>query len=303
MNRLSMAGILAWSVAGVVPVGCAQQPEKTQAPAPRSETGRGEFATADELLTALEKADAGMVTLTADIVYDRTFEIQGDRQLRKGKLYFENRDPRRFAVQFDELWIGDVVRKEKQVVVFDGEWFVEKNFGPKQMIKRQVVAPGQKFDPLKIGEGPLPIPIGQKKADVMMRFVTTMLPEADGLGAQGDDRASMADANELKNHVEGATQVRLEPKPEFVRETDFKEIRLWYRRDKTGNLLPVMARTISRNMDVSVVRLSKVQVQMKGKEPNAAAAIPADVMNVVAPPSGWEFRQESFHRHVEDERK
>ena len=40
-----------------------------------------------------------------------------------------------------------------------GEWFVEKLGNDKQMFKRAIIAPGEKIDPLRIGEGPFPLPI------------------------------------------------------------------------------------------------------------------------------------------------
>src|SRR5262245_30412700 len=46
----------------------------------------GRINTADDLLLALENADADLRSLSADLRYDRTFEIAGDRQVREGKL-------------------------------------------------------------------------------------------------------------------------------------------------------------------------------------------------------------------------
>lgn len=290
MAHLAMAFVAGWGAWFAAVPACTQQPvvEPPQAPS-------GEFATADALLAALEKADAGMETLTANISHDVRFEIQGDRQVRKGKLYFENQTPRKFAVLFEELWIGDVVRKEQQLIVFDGEWLVEKNFKEKMMIKRQVVPPGQKFDPLKIGEGPLPIPLGQKKADVMLRFQAELKPVHDGLApADEADASEKAEAQAFMRHVEGATQIRLIPRPEFIRDTEFSEVSLWYRRDKDGVLLPVMARTVGKNFNTTVVQLSGVHLQRQGQPRNPNADIPADLVRIDAPPAGWDFEQIPF---------
>ena len=60
-----------------------RQPE-AQPPAP----AQGQIKTADDLLDALETADKDLVSLTAQVKFDRTFEIQGDRQTRIGKLWF-----------------------------------------------------------------------------------------------------------------------------------------------------------------------------------------------------------------------
>jgi hypothetical protein len=252
-------------------------------------------------MTALERADEGLISLTAKVEYDKTFELQGDRQLRKGKLYFVNKEEgkpgeRRFAIVFNELWIGDVVRKEEQIFVFDGQWLVEKDPAHKEFHKRQIVPPGEHFDPLRIGEGPLPIPIGQKRADIEQRFDATLLPAADGLVATADaDAAEKSEVENRKEHVADGWQIKLIPKPAFERESDFKEVRLWYKREK-GDLLPVMARTVNRDGDMSVVKLSDVQVQKQGVAKNAAAEVPQDVIDTRPPKEGWNIDIQEFRR-------
>lgn len=309
-NMMKKSAVLFVWAAACVPLlaggACAQQP----AAAPSSGGG---FADADALLGALERADEGMVTLTANIVYDKTFEVQGDPQTHKGKLYFVNKEQsepgmppaksggRKFAIEFTELWIGDVVRKDQEVYVFDGQWLVDKNFKQKQFIKKQVVPPGEKFDPLRVGEGPFPIPLGQKRADIQKRYVTALLPADDGLKAAED--ASEAERRQMekrKTHTAGAWQVKLDPRPEFVRDSDFKEIRLWYKRDGEGNLLPVMSRTIDKEGNVSVVALTEVQVQMEGKPRNQAAAVPKAVIDTDPPRDGWNVDIQEFRRHKEE---
>lgn len=314
MKRSFTALVGAWAVVSLplLAGSCvAQEPVKQEA---GGNVG-GEFADADALLTALEKADEGMVTLTAKVVYEKTFEIQGDQQTRKGKLYFVNKQEaaagaapakaggaggRKFAIVFDELWIGDVVRKDQEVFVFDGQWLVEKNFKEKNFIKRQVVPPGEKFDPLRIGEGPFPLPLGQKKADIQKRYVATLLPAGDGLKAADD--ASEADKKTIekrKAHTAGSWQVKLDPKPEFAREDSFKEIRLWYKRGSDGNLMPVMSRTVDTEGNVSVVALSDVQLQGVGKPVNEKAKVPREIVDTESPSlkDGWNVDVQEFRRH------
>ena len=192
---------------------CAQEPPAPAAPvaAQPAAAQPGEFASADDLLKAMERADENLTSLTADIRYDRTFELQGDRQVRTGKLYFVSggkpgaegapATERRFAVAFKDLLVGDTFREEPKSYTFDGQWLVEKypKENPPLFIKRQVVPPGQKFDPLRIGEGPFPLPIGQKAADIRQRFDVQLLPAAAGLDAAADaepaDKASAEKCN------------------------------------------------------------------------------------------------------------
>lgn len=271
-------------------------PEKTPAPVPGNAQlkvqtrvlDRG-YANADELLTALETADAGMTTLTADIVYDKTFGTAGDRQARVGKLYFQSLPPdvavpepgmkrdRRFAIHFETLVVGQREEADPQIYIFDGTWLLEKRPNDKRFVRRQVVPAGEQFDPLKIGEGPLPIPIGQRKDDILSRYDAELLPAADGL----------TDAKQLA-FVEGAYQLKLIPKPERRHEDKFAEIRLWYKADKdVGNrLIPRMARTMTSAADLgaqegdeSLVRLVKVRVNDD---------IPAGMIDPKPPGEGWD---------------
>lgn len=307
-------GVLAGAAAG-----CAQPPVEPPPPSasaaqpatlPPVASPTGEFATADDLLTALERADENLVSLTAGVRYDRTQELQGDRQIRMGTLYFVSgkADPaapvmpdssgapsRKFAVKFDQLRVGDVVRNETKTFIFDGEWLVEKypQEKPPLFLKKQVVPPGQKFDPLKIGEGPFPLPIGQRAADIKSRFSVELLPPATGLETPTDATPSeQGDAEQLRQFVDGSSELRLIPKPGASPDdqVNFKEIRLWYRRDKTGGLLPRMARTVDKAGDISVVQLINVAVQVAGAPPNSAAKVPPDMLDTTEPAreSGWD---------------
>ncbi len=209
-----------------------------------------ELDTADGLLTALETADRNLRTFTAGIQYTKKFaDIEGgDRQMWRGKLSFDSEAARgdiparkRFAVIFDTLLVGQgkdaVKRTETKHLVFDGEWFVERNASAKQFTKRRVVAPGQRADPLKLGEGPFPLPIGQKKQDILSRFVATVVPYGDGL-----DDAEPAVRERYKDTV----QLKLTPRIMGRDARDFVEIRIWYIINSPGgktDLLPRLART------------------------------------------------------------
>lgn len=236
---------------------------------PAAPAASGDIASAEDLLAALEKADESLRTLTADVMYDKTFDIGGDRQVRWGKLYFSDNKgegkarSRKFAVNFERLRVGDRLEKEPKIYIFDGQWLVEKLPTQKQFIKRQIVAAGEQFDPLKIGEGPMPIPIGQRKDDTLARYSAELLAPDVGLTLpEGDTDAALA---QLLEHVKGTMQLRLTPRPGSEEARDFREVRLWYRRveqsEQAGGgarFLPVMARTVSRAEDVSLVRLTNV---------------------------------------------
>lgn len=248
----------------------------TDAPA-KGLAPQGHFATAEALLDALETADIDLRRLSAEIMYDRTFALAGDRQIRVGELNFvsgEKRQGRKFAVRFDTLIIGDSRRDEVKQYIFDGQWLVEKTPGEKRFVKRQIVPPGQNFDPLRVGEGFMPIPIGQRKADILKRYVATLAPLDEGL----------EDA-ELKKFVKDCTQLKLTPRPDLAEEDQFSEIRLWYLGGHSDEkLLPRLARAVNIAEDVSLVRLINVKT---GDE----AVLKDGAMDTTTPAAaeGWEI--------------
>lgn len=270
-------------------------PPAAQPVASRPAAAEPEFRTAEDLLAALETADRDLHTLSAEIRYTREFgSIEGNTQQEwTGVLHYnanltgdgptqgpgdggQARPARRgFAVLFDESILDNRRRKERRDFVFDGEWLVERLHGERQMIRRRVVPPGQVADPLRIGEGPFPIPIGQKREDILARYTAELLPAAGGL-----DRSKPKEASIMKFTV-GMDQLRLVPRPERADEDDFEEIRLWYKRSEDGRLLPQLARTISDSGDESLVILRDVRVN----EP-----LPEGAMDTAQPPAGWDVR-------------
>lgn len=239
----------------------------------------------EQLLKELEQADVGLRTLAADISYDRRLMLQGDRHVRQGKLFFrsepshegaapEGKGRRAFAIDFERLYIGGRRDDETQRWIFDGEWLAEIRPAQRQFVKRRIAPPDSDFDPLAIGEGPLPIPIGQKAADILARYDARLLGAPDGL----------ADEESLVRFVEGSHQLRLIPKTGDPDEQEFEEIRLWYRWDeKAGRFLPRLAKTVNAAGDESFVQLVRVTVN---------GPVDASVFDIEAPAddSGWDVQ-------------
>ncbi|GEM_PF-1464597 len=235
------------------------------------------LSAAEQFLTELESADQGLRTLRTGIQYDRVFELQGDRQVWEGTLLYQSSEPvngrpgagaaaipaaRKFMVQFDRSKIGDQVNQmDKKSFLFDGRWFVERNERLKTISRKEVFRTDEATDPMRLGDSPFPLPIGQKKADILERYEVELLEANDGLQAHEPEELP-----KLQTFVAGCKQLLLKPKPlDNQRVTiALNEVRLWYRPvqvegangTKVERWLPRMARTENKE-GITIVQLIK----------------------------------------------
>lgn len=285
-GRWLRVGAAGAAIAMCVAPAVGEEPAPQNVPARVKVVAPPTITTADALLTALETADRSLQSLRCDLVYDKRFSLQEDQHIRLGKLYFatveDGTSPRlkkTFAVVFDTLVLDGVARPEQLSMIFDGEWLVEKREAEKQWVARQLAPPDAPIDPLKLGEGPLPIPIGQPKSEILARFDVTLLPYDDGF--QNVVEADYA----YRDAVQGCWQLLLMPKAETPDAERFREIRLWYAPDAGGRILPHMAFTIDRKGDESFVQLVGTVVN----EP-----LPEGVIDMTEPDeaAGWVVQRE-----------
>ncbi|MCA9284133.1 MAG: hypothetical protein KDA22_02875 [Phycisphaerales bacterium] len=198
----------------------------------------------DDLLAKLEHADRDIRDYHANLVYE-TFDALLDTSERQfGRLVFEM-DPsagRRLAFVFDQYVDGaGRTERDEHRYVFSGSWMCDVDVQRKQFIKRQVVPPDQRFDPLKVGEGPFPLPIGQAAEDVRARFVAAFAP------APTAKLLASLDPNTLHG-------LRLVPKPGTEAARDFAQIDLYYDR---ATFMPVAVDATGIEGNRKIVRLSK----------------------------------------------
>lgn len=126
----------------------------------------------DEFLTELERTGATIDTLSGGLSLEKFDALVEESERRFGRVVVDKKDgKRRFAIYFEEFVDGSG-RSDRSVDhwIYSDGWLCEQDHRNKSFTKRQIVAPGESFDPLALGEGPIPIPIGQKKAEVLARF-------------------------------------------------------------------------------------------------------------------------------------
>lgn len=229
-----------------------------------------EYKSAEHVLTALESADEDLQTFTSVIRYTTIQDIGNAMTQRIGEIAFASQPSadgpprRRFAVHFTTLQRGDRYfddARALQTIAFDGRWLWEKLHTERQINKREIVRQGETIDPFELGDGPFPpLPIGQQKDDILARYRVELVPWNESLEADPDldprfpdEKRDIDLAEALTAFAEGSVQLKLVPRASDGR---FSEIRLWYKPDENGRLLPRMSRTVDANSrNVSIVEL------------------------------------------------
>ncbi len=233
------------------------------------------FATPEELLDALDKADAELVHFSANMRYTIEQGLLGDLQIRRGKIYYRNDTEligRQFCVQFRQTQLGDEIEDESVDFVFDGRWLLERMNDEHEIIKREVVRQGESVDPLAI-DGPFPLPIGQSKDEVLKLY-----------------NATLAD-NQNTGRLQGFYELHLTPKDdahqpqsgEMLKEM-VDEITLWY---DPVTLLPWEIRINEGNGDIKTVQFAKVEVNGEIESTIFETTLPDNA-------EGWEITVEKF---------
>ena len=197
----------------------APSPAPTTAPAPH-------FVDADALLTAVERTADSLRDFRANITLETTDDVTGDTERRLGQLVFVQEEgkpaTRRFAVVFEKFIDGSGRMDERPVrYIYADGWLTEADFKQRTLVRRQLARAGEQYDPLKPGEGPVPLPIGQRRADVLARFDASL--------------ATAPDSTILLKSARPMVGVRLKPKPGMA-DRDLVEASVWY---DAQSLVPV----------------------------------------------------------------
>lgn len=276
----------------------AKTPPKDAPAPPKDDATPEELTTAEALLGALETADAKIKTISADLSFTTVAgEIEGnDRQIRQGKVWFRNRspdaatptppktpakdtppapaktesEPAAACVRFDALILPDSNYKripENKTYVVNGPVMIEK-LADEKLVNRIRFAPDEKRqDPLKLGEGPFPLPFGQKKDEVLARFDAKLVPALETV---------LADT--LKTRLAETYQLVLTPKQNAGISTKVKEVRVWYQKK---DLLPACAKIVRPDGGMEEFYLIGMQVNKP---------LPPDIFST-AVPEGWKVQE------------
>jgi hypothetical protein len=184
----------------------AQQPQAKSAPAASAGANAPLTADAsvDQVLDALDAVGRNLKSFTADVTMKEEDVTLANESTRRGKVLFQERPDAqqgapgggtRLRVIFDKRETAKRSFDERVEYLLQDGWLTDRTYDPKRIeVKRQVLRPGEKINLLKLGEGPFPLPIGQKKEAVHEQFDVKKLPAA-------------------KDDPPGTVHVQLAPKP------------------------------------------------------------------------------------------
>jgi hypothetical protein len=180
-------------------------------------------ASVDQVLDALDARGDGLKDFTADVKLEEVDEAVGNAIVRVGKIWLQKLegDDARLRLTLDKKTVKEKTIDEKLEYVYAGGWLIDRDYRRKINVRRQVVRPGEKINLLKLGQGPLPLPLGQDKADVHKMF------EVKKVDSRKDDPAN-------------ATHLELTPRKGGQFAKKFDVIDFWIDR---ATAMPVRVRT------------------------------------------------------------
>jgi len=243
----------------LLPIGCATPPADAppQSAPVQSAPAQGRV---EEFLGELEKTATTIQTLSGGLALEKFDSLVEETERRFGRVVLDLKDgKRRFALYFDEV-VNDDGRSTKAVDhwIYSDGWLCEQDHRNRSFTKRQIVPPGKSFDPLALGEGPIPLPIGQRRADVLAQF------EVEETGVPDDIP--------LLGSLRNVAGLRLVPKPGTDLAKSTASFEIFY--DRTS-LAPTGIVVREKNGNRSVARISAPVVNGEVKaEDRALLEIP-----------------------------
>lgn len=130
-------------------------------------------------LKQLDERGKTLHSFSADIRMSVHHLRTDEKDINIGKIWYQTIKGRtRFDIRFNILVVDGAIarRHANHDIVFDGRWLIDRDGAAKIYRKVQVAPPGAHYDPLKLGQGPIPIPIGQSPALVEKNFIVSLIP-------------------------------------------------------------------------------------------------------------------------------
>lgn len=202
----------------------ARPPQQQNAePAARAQAGSAAAAaplspasSVDQVLDALDARGHNLQSFVADVTLAEEDTSLAFGSTRTGRVWYQARgDNPRIHVIFDQKIDGKRKFPEKVEYLLQDGWLTDRDYQKKIEVRRQVLRPGQKANLLKLGEGPFPLPIGQKREEVLKQFTATKgTPAKDDPPGTAHVQLKPREQSEFKSRI-GTMDVWVDPQTNF----------------------------------------------------------------------------------------
>jgi len=181
----------------------------------------------EQILDALDQVGQGLKDFDARVSMGQADDVSGEDLTRSGRVCYRIGPDGNAAVNvdFDKKIVGKRMQDKRVQYLLNDGWLTDRDYDRKVEIRRQVTKPGQKINLLKLGEGPFPLPIGQKREDVLANFDVAK----GGVG---------------KDDPKDTVHLQLTPKKGTSFERKFKTIDVWV---DVKTHFPVRIQTLDKN--------------------------------------------------------
>jgi outer membrane lipoprotein-sorting protein len=181
----------------------------------------------NEILDALDARGKNLKNFSATAVLTDTDMSTGDSTINTGKALLQRKgqDDARVRIHFTTQQLGNMIFKVDHDYMLDNGVLDERDYLKKHETINQVLKPGTKLDLFKLGEGPFPLPLGQKRENVLANF------QVEKMAADPSDPA-------------GTVHLRLTPKEGSQFVGKFKTIDIWV---DVASAMPRRIQTIDIN--------------------------------------------------------
>jgi outer membrane lipoprotein-sorting protein len=216
MTRILYGILIATALAAFAPAAPATQPA---AITPNSSV--------NDILDALDARGKDLSNFTAKVVLTDSDNSTGDATSNIGSVVLQRKGPddARIEIVFTRQQRGDKLFTVDHRYYLDNGLLDDRDYSRKHETRTQILKHGQKLDLFKLGEGPFPLPLGQKRDDVLKLFdVQKIAPAADD--------------------PPGSVHIRLTPKAGTQFAKQFATIDFWI---DTANDMPRRIQTIDVN--------------------------------------------------------
>ncbi|GMU21420.1 MAG: hypothetical protein AMXMBFR13_15130 [Phycisphaerae bacterium] len=134
----------------------------------------------DRILDRLEAKGKTIKDISTPLTYAKKDPVFNSETRYEGTLLYKEDKPNpRFMIQFDYSVQDQQRVNKKEWHVFDGRWYIEAREKTKNIVKHEILRPGEQREVFRLGQGPFPVPFGQKKEDILKNFEVRLVPRAE----------------------------------------------------------------------------------------------------------------------------